>query len=87
MTAVHGPFTPDVCFGARSHDGAREQSHSDQEEPRTIFEWSHGGLDAGKLAGNKSTNLSTFSISFWEALETDLGLAPVEKSVQNIVYH
>ena len=30
---------------------------------------------------------STFSISFSEALEADLGLAPVEKSVQNRIYY
>ena len=32
-------------------------------------------------------NLPTFFILFSEALEADLGLAPVEKSVQNVIYY
>ena len=32
-------------------------------------------------------NLPTFLISFSETLEADLGLAPVEKSVQNVIYY
>ena len=51
------------------------------------FGWSHGGLDAGNVAGRRGTNLPPFSILISEALEADLGLAPVEKSVQNMVYH
>ena len=81
------PIVIDVRFRARSHGGARDHSHSNQKELRTSFEWSHGGLDAGKLAGDEGIILPPFSISFLEALEADLGLAPVEKSVQNRIYY
>ena len=43
------------------------------------FGWSHGGLDAGKVAGRRGTNLPPFSIFISEALEADLGLAQLRK--------
>ena len=80
-TAIHGQKVINVGFQARSHGGAQDHSHSNQEEPRTSFEWSHGSLAAGKVVGRRGNFLPHFLIAFSEALEADLGLAPVEKSV------
>ena len=73
-----------IGFHSTGHGGARDHSHSNQVELRTSLEWSHGSPTAGKVAG-REVCIFNFSISFSEALEADLGLAPVEKCVQNMI--
>ena len=54
----------DVGFRARSHGGARDHSHSNQEELRISLEWSHGSPAAGKLTGRRGIYFQLFLFGF-----------------------